>query len=350
MKYPFITLLLFLLSVATISAADTVVHRVTEGGKSREASTEGEITKFTKEAVILKDRVKNETSIPANTVIEIRYSKEPENMQVIRTAMDSSQFEDAIAQIRELIGDKTKSLTEFQRQDLDFYSAYANAQLALAKMPDHTISSAGNELSRFVSRYPDSYHFYEAKLLIGRLLTLDGKKPDEAKKVYEEVLGAPWQEIQLEARVALGQLSLQLENAAEAEAMFLDVVGSRNDGSPEALEQQNFARLGLARAKAMGNDYEGAKTILDQILNESDSGNMQLQASLYNAYGDIALAAGKNTEALLAFLHTDLIFSGARSEHIYALKKLVELWKIEKREDRSNEARALLLEQYGITP
>lgn len=331
------------------AAADTVVYQKSgDSGKTTEASASGTIEQVSRTEVTIKDRGGIQTPIPANEVISIQVEGEPVALPVIRTAIETSQYEDAMKQLAAITAEERSAAPALVQQEIDYLRVWTAAQLALSGNKNYPVKKAGGDLYRFIQENPESFHFYEANRLVGRLLAADGNT-ENAKKTYQSLSEAPWPEMKFEGKVALGNLLLAEKNIDEAKKVFEEVAAA-DPSTPAIADQRFFARIGLGRAAALGGDYDGAKTIFDAVIAESNAENALLQATLYNAFGESAVEAGKDREALLAFLHVDLLFSSARMEHIKALKNLVILWKKAMKEDRSAEAAALLRDQYGVTP
>jgi hypothetical protein len=58
--------------------------------------------------------------------------------------------------------------------------------------------------------------------------------------------------------------------------------------------------------------------------------------------------AGHPQEALMAFLHTDVLYFTSREDHIEALRNLVDLWKELQKPDRASQAQEVLAQQYKV--
>ena len=332
-----------LLSVMTKLQADNVAYISDEDGKQK--SILGTVKEMARDGVVVGDKKKGQ-KIDANTIVSIRYDDEPDALTVARTALDSSQYKDALAQLAQ-IKDVDK-LSEAIRQEIAFFNVFAKVQLALSGDSEYDVDSVTKDLNQFTADFPNSYHFYEAARLIVQLLTADGNIT-LARDVCQQIADAPWPEMKYEAKVTLGNINLA-EGQNDAAAELFEEVIAATESSAAIDTQKSYAKIGKALILAKGGDYDAATQIFKALQDESDTANAQLQATLYNAMGDAAMAAQKNKEAILAYLHTDLLFPSARIEHIKALKNLVTLWKGELREDRAQEAASTLRNRYGLNP
>ena len=88
---------------------------------------------------------------------------------------------------------------------------------------------------------------------------------------------------------------------------------------------------------------------MEEAIKGTTIDDYDLNALAYNALGDIHFDAARKNEALLAYLHVDLLYSKARQEHIKSLQKLAILWNEKGKIDRESEVRQTLQTRYGVT-
>ena len=67
--------------------------------------------------------------------------------------------------------------------------------------------------------------------------------------------------------------------------------------------------------------------MIEQMIQDTDPEQKELQARAYNALGDCYERAGRTKDALLAFLHVDVLYSTVPDAHAEALSHLVKLWE-----------------------
>ena len=66
--------------------------------------------------------------------------------------------------------------------------------------------------------------------------------------------------------------------------------------------------------------------MIQEVIAQGDPEQVELMAETYNALGLAHRQAGRSEDAILAFLHVDLLYFGSSAEHIVALQNLVQLW------------------------
>ena len=94
-----------------------------------------------------------------------------------------------------------------------------------------------------------------------------------------------------------------------------------------------------------GKTDEAIKAV-QAVIAKADPENQELHARAYNILGNCYLTASKKKEALLAFLHVDLLYSRFPEQHAEALANLATLWADLDKADRAAQARDLLKEKY----
>ena len=73
-------------------------------------------------------------------------------------------------------------------------------------------------------------------------------------------------------------------------------------------------------------------------------------ARAYNVLGTAYRQTGRTQEALLAFLHVDVLYPSVPEAHAEALANLADLWQQVHQNERANRARKTLEEEYPDSP
>ena len=93
-----------------------------------------------------------------------------------------------------------------------------------------------------------------------------------------------------------------------------------------------------------GNEAVG---IIEKIIQDADPEQKELHARAYNALGSCYEKAGQTKDALLAYLHVDVLYNTVPEAHAEALAHLVPLWQAVGQEEQARQARQQLQERYG---
>jgi tetratricopeptide (TPR) repeat protein len=162
---------------------------------------------------------------------------------------------------------------------------------------------------------------------------------------YKEVGNAPWDPYKMRAGVAVGRALLAQDKVAEAKAAFKEVIDNPAQDVPAKM-QRLAATVGTARCLAAEGQDEKAVDNLRKIIDKADPKQVRLHARAYNALGAAHRKAGRDKEALLAFLHTDLLYFGDPEAHAEALHNLAQLWEKMHKTERATQARTALQKLY----
>lgn len=296
-------------------------------------------------ADIKRDSVTVESSSGSQTlsidkVGSLAFGGEPQGLTSGRRAALEGNFEQAAIDLTKI---DFKAITRNEiRADAMYYVARTDAELALAGRGD--VAEATRKMRGFVTANPQSMHFYRAAKTLGDLAVAEGKY-DEAVKFYGALAGAPIAELKIEAEYLGAVAKLRQGNVAEADASFTRVI-SANVQSELGARLQTLAKAGKAVTLAKQNKGQEAVALVDTLIAELNPDNSEIAAQVYNAQGASLEATGDLVGAVLAYLHTHLMFSGQSSAHAEALSRLVELWPKVGNPERATEARQELQQRY----
>lgn len=279
------------------------------------------------------------TYVEVGDVKRVTFADAPALLTSAQASIASGQLEDAEEKLKKI--DKSNIQRGIVADEVDFYLAYCQAKLALAGSGDK--NAAVTSMRTFADN-SGTYHYYEANEMTGDL-ALGVGRPDVAAVFYKNVSSAPWPEFKVKAAVLEGNALLAQEKYTEAGAKYQMVI-TANLNTPLATRQKEFASLGKAKCLGKLDKADEGITLCDKIIANSDSRDGELFSRAYNALGACQLAAGNDKDALLAYLHVDLLFYQDPSQHAEALYHLIALWKAENEADRALKARALLKSRY----
>ncbi len=319
-----------LAAAATGRAYDTV--KTTSGTVVGDVKTVGPF-----EVVLSRSGVPQK--IPVNEIVMIYYEGEPSMMKAARSHLIEGRYRDAREALSKVNADDLDR-PEI-KQDLDFYQALCAARLALGG-GGTTIRDAGSQMTEFARQNAKSYHVLEAYEMIGDLAVASGLYA-HAEKSYARIATAPWPDYQMRANVAIGRARLAQGKTAEARQAFQSVLDATATGEL-ASSQKMAATIGLARCM---DDPAQAIQSVESILAKADPEDVELHARAYNTLGTAHRKAGRTKQALLAFLHVDVLYFAVPEAHAEALANLSELWLEIHQTERSVRARRILEERYA---
>ncbi|HEY2412693.1 MAG TPA: tetratricopeptide repeat protein [Pirellulaceae bacterium] len=328
-----------------LSSAELFAQREDQVFVAKNAPTRGNIAA---EIGMTRDKVTVDTSVNArpidvNEITRITFRDEPSDLNAGRMQVIQKNYNQALIDFKKI--DVQKIERAYIRQDLEFYKALCLCKLALSDGGDKKAASAA--MYAFVSKAPQSYHFYEAAELLGDVAMASGNYADAAKYYGPSGLGAaPWADYQIRANNASGRALIGEKQFDQALEKFQAVVGS-DLSTPEAVRQKNLAQAGRAVCLSETAKIDEAISLIQDTINKNDQQDSVLFARLYNALGGCYLKQNKPKEAVMAFLHTDMLFHADADAHAEALYYLSKLWPEVNKSDRAIAARNTLRERYA---
>lgn len=286
--------------------------------------------------------------IPVNEVQYVRFDGEPPQMNLVRNAVLNGRYEEALRDLEKVTAEAASIKREELKQDIEFYRAYTAAHLALGGTGE--IATAGRQLLEFAQKYPNNYRFYESSQMLGDLLAAIGRY-DDALAQYAHVGEAPWPDYKMRAAVARGRAYAKQDKYREAEQEYAAATEiAKNATGPLVDAQRASATLGLAECQAKNGKVEEAIHLVNEIIAAADPEMAELHARAYNTLGSCYLAADRNKEALLAFLHVDVLYFTVPQAHAESLHHLAQLWQTVGKSDRAAAAKETLQQRYANSP
>lgn len=282
-----------------------------------------------------------------NEVQKVTFKNEPRELRAAREAIRKGQLESARSLLEEI---DTSSISRAEiLQDIQFYKAFCDARLALTGGGDKAAAVRALRAFEDDPANKNNYHYYEVMELLGDLAAALASY-ENAVKYYGHVSEAPWPAYKMRAYVLQADALVDSGKHAEAMEKYEQVLTSNLD-DVATRRQKLLATLGKAVCLSEnGQTQQGIDSIL-AIIKENDSREKpRLFARAYNALGTCHLKAGKSQDALLAFLHVDLLFNQSADAHAESLYYLSDLWRKVNRAERANRARGVLVDRYSGTP
>ncbi|TWU37051.1 YfgM family protein [Novipirellula artificiosorum] len=299
----------------------------------------GAVAKTDAQGIQVK-RGSNTTNLLAGEIRKILFEGDPSALTKGREFALDGQHEEAL---KELNGIDLDSLPrEVIKADTEFYKAFSQSQLALAGRGDKKAAAAA--MLGFASKHRDSWHFYEAAKVVGDLALSLGNTKD-ALKFYGALSRAPAVPTQIESVYWTGMTHLAANDIAAANTEFDKILVLKVD-SVAAARLQSLAKAGKATALAKSDQADEGLDLISGLVADMSSSDVEMAARVYNSQGAIYEAKGDIEGAILAYLHTHLMFSSQSDAHAIALSKLVELWPKVGKPQRAAEARDELKQRY----
>ena len=330
-----------LLATAHLASAEDQIIR-----RGVDAPQRGEITGYTSTEVTLKPPLnKPEEKISANEVVRVRWDGEPPELNLARSAEDTNRLEEALAEYEKIAAAPTTKDADL-KADVRFLIARTLAKMALADPA--RIEQARTALESFRRVHANHFRDYEAVDYLGRL-ALAAEDYAAAEAAFAELAGAPWPETKAAATIAHSRVLLAKGDAEQALSAVNGVIESAGD-DPLLAARRYEAMLQKSAILEKQQQTEEAAAVLDEVVKLLPTDDARLQAEAYLRLGALRQAQGRQKEAVLAYLHVDVLFDTERASHAEALYHLSHLWQSVGHPDRAADASARLREAYPDSP
>ncbi len=281
-------------------------------------------------------------AVNVNEIKHVSFADDPPELRAGRARILARKPESGLADLKKVNPANIKR--ELVKRDLQFYLAYAEGKIALSTGGDK--AEAAKSMLAFVRADPRSYHFFQAAEMLGDLAVAKGDF-GEAVKYYGAISSkAPWPEYKMRAMMSEARAMIAQGQFAQAQQKYEAVLADKSE-TKQARRQKLFAQVGKGRCVAETSSPDEGLAMIEQIIAENDASDAELFGRAYNAQGDCLLRAGKQKDALMAYLHVDVLFYSDPEIHAEALYHLTKLWADIKNNDRSVAARKLLDERYS---
>lgn len=322
--------LLLLGQFEALRAADSITRR--DGTRAS-----GEITGGTKTELTIKPSVGEPVTISAADIAVIDWDAATGDFKLGISDENGGRLDSALQRVTKSQTETTDA-SDLLKLEFQFVIARINTRMAFADAGK--VDSAIGLLEAYRKAGKDHFRFYEATNLLGQLQLA---KPDlaAARAAFGELAQAPSNDYQLAAQIAQGRILMAEGQQDAAVAEFDKAIAAAGE------QARKFEAL-LGKAKALVNlsKHDEALAVLDEVTAKAPPTASALQAEAYVLQGNSLQAASRNKEAVLAYLHVDILFPRETAYHAESLFHMARLWKTVQAPERGVDAEAKLTSLY----
>ncbi len=291
--------------------------------------------------------VRGETKkVPIESIREVTFSAEPQSLKAARVAIMRGQPAQALDDIAKIEPGEMEGAEPLIVAELEFVKAAAIGGQAATSGAN--VAAGLKAVQAYVAKHQQSHHLFRMHELLARLFSRSGKFDEAAAALAPLDRGPP--SYRVRAAAARAGLFYDQKKYDDAAREYAAAAQTSTDPSDTAsATQKRAAELGVARCRSRQGKPAEAVEIIDRALAASDASDAEVLGAAYNALGDAMRAAGKDEDAIIAYLTVDLVHNKSAENRAEALFNLVELWDKEKSPQRAEEARQQLLQSYPDT-
>jgi len=326
---------IFSLMPSALLAVDAVYR------KSNTTPAQGTVTSVSKTEIKVKPRIGNEVSVPISDIEQVRWDGEPAALNLSRSSERSGYFDKAIEGYQKASTDYAGD-SKYLKEVIEFLVARATGKAALAD-PQRS-AEAVQLLEGFKTSHADSFRYFECLYYLGEVY-MAMKDVPKAKAAFDEMEQSPLRAYKMTARVSNARLLLNEGKISEAQALFAAVANEQTTDASE-LSRKYEAMLGKAACEQQGQQFDAAIKTLETVIDQVPPSDTKTLAEAYVLQGNCFRDQNKIKEAVLAYLHVDVLFSNEKTLHPQALYQLARLWSTVGHPERGAEAESKLTTEY----
>lgn len=320
--------------VSSAFGADSVTKK--SGGR-----VGGKITGGSKTELTIKPPTGDAVNIPANDLQLVDFDDATADLKLGLGDENGGRFDAAIQRVTKSKAD-TKGDSPLLKGEFDYVLARITARMALADPAKR--DEAITMLQAFQKAHSDHFRYYESVAFLGQV-QLAKQDYEAARKTFDVLSQAPWSEAKLASKIASGRILTGENKLDEAVQSFEDAIKSAGTTAAD-LARKYDAMLGKARALIAQSKHAEALTTLDDVTLNASPEDTALQAEAYVLQGNALQALNRPKEAVLAYLHVDILFKREAGYHAESLYHMARLWKTVQLPERGVEAEAALQSAY----
>lgn len=334
----------FLRGLATMALAATLcgtafaADSITRKSGPRLAGT---ITGTSKTDLTIKPSVGEPVAVPANEIASIDWDDATADLKLGISDENGGRLDSALTRVRKSKADSQTS-NDALKKEFEFVEARILGRMA--KADPGKIDEAIAALEKVKKSCADHFRYFDVLRYLGEAQMVKGDNA-AARQSFEGLAQAPWNDVKLAGQVALGRILMSEGNADEAVRTFDAAIASAGN-SPGEQARKYDAMLGKARALSAQSKHDEALKTLDEVTMKAPATETALQAEAYVLQGNSLQALNRNKEAVLAYLHVDLLFPRETGYHAESLYHMSRLWKQVQLPERGLDAEAKLTASY----
>lgn len=323
------------LGLAAPSWAADIVHRKSGGRAS------GKITGGTKTELTVKPGTGDAVNVPANDIASVDWDDATADLKLGLSDENGGRFDSALQRIAKSRTDY-KGNDELLKLEFEFLTARVTARQAIADPAKR--DQAVKLLEAFQKSGASHFRYYEAVNFLGQV-HLAAKDYSAARTSFDILTQAPWNDVKLAAKIATGRILMGEGKPDEAVAAFDEAIRAAGDSAADKARKYE-AMLGKARSLIQQSRHEEALKDLDEVTTKAPADDTPIQAEAYVLQGNALQALNRNKEAVLAYLHVDILFPREAAYHAESLYHMARLWKTVQAPERGLEAEDKLKSAY----
>ncbi len=281
--------------------------------------------------------------VPIESIREVTFAAEPQSLKAARVAIMRGQAAQALEDLAKIEPAEMNGAEQLIVDELNFAKAAAVGGQAAAT--GENLAGGEKAVREYLGKHAQSHHAFRMQELLAKILARSGKFTDAAAALAPLDRGPSAYRV----RAATARAGLAYDQKKYDEAFQEFSAAAKIPTPPEdaaSVAQKRTAELGAARCLSRQGKGGDAVAAVERIVGESDTDDVEILGQAYNVLGDAHRAAGKNQDAIIAFLTVSMVYNSVAENRAEALYNLSQLWDQAKYPQRAEEARQELASAY----
>ncbi len=258
--------------------------------------------------------------IPASDIVSITWSDEPPGLNIARINENNGAYDKALETYTKAVEQASKGPDGLQA---DLKWAVARCVARKSQGDSAKLDEAIKALETFKTGNGDHYTYFECVRMLGELY-LEKKDFLKSRTQFEALGKATATDSQMASKIALGRIA-QAEGKGDDAIASYDAVIAMTAANPSEEAQRLDASLRKGTILLTKSQTDEAVKLLDEVIEKSAADDTRIQAEAWVRKGDALRSKNSDLEALLAYLHVEVLFSAEKSQHAEALFQLHKL-------------------------
>lgn len=326
-----------LVGAANSAQADTIYRR------SVKTPVNGTVKDISKTEITVEKKTGGggTEKIPASDIVSITWSDEPPGLNIARINENNGAFDKALETYTKAVELASKGPDGLQA---DLKWAVARCTARKSQGDAAKLDEAIKALEAFRSGNSDHYTFFECVRMLGELY-LEKQDFLKARTQFEALGKSAATDSQMASKIALGRIA-QAEGKGDDAIASYDSVIAMTAANPAEEAQRLDASLRKGTILLANSQTDEALKLLDEVIEKSAADDTRVQAEAWVRKGDALRTKNSDLEALLAYLHVEVLFSAEKTQHAEALFQMHKLAAKLGQQGRAAEFREKLETEY----
>ena len=281
-------------------------------------------------------------AIPVDQVERVTYDQAPASLTAAASLARGSNFARAVEEFQKAANEARNQPLARQAALFGYHSLNGRAALGDPAAAPEAIRN----LEGFLKEFPKARQRGDALISLIRLqISIDDF--DGARRNVQELGSIAWAADL--AKVFNARIAAKSNDAAARTTALTELDSVIGSSSANPVIKRD-AQLAKSQVLAASRKFEEARRVVEEVIAGADPEDAPTLAAAHNTLGDCLVAENRPKDALMNFLHVEILYNSEREQHARALAAIVSLWNTLGKPERAREVLGKLKSEYPQSP